>query len=80
VLYLAYIFKVTTGYTNIKYTIQNYYFTRSKILHNLHHMQLIIRLQIILGVFLKLPTVIIRLVMSVLLSIRSQGSTRFPLN
>jgi len=43
-LYLAYILKVTTGYTNIKYTIQNYYFTCSKILHKLHHVQLIIKI------------------------------------
>lgn len=57
--YLAYILKVTTGCTNIKYTIQKYGFTCSKILHKLHRMQLIIRLQIILGVFRKFPTVII---------------------
>jgi len=77
-LYLAYILKVTTGYTNIKYTIQKYYFTCSKILHKLHHMQLIIELQIILGIFSKLLKVIISFVMSVCLPINSQGSIRLP--
>jgi len=43
-LYLTYIFKITTEYKNVKYTIQKYYFTCSKILHKLHYMQLIIRL------------------------------------
>ena len=40
-------------YTNTKYKIQYCYFTCSTILHRLHYVQLIIRLQIILSTFPK---------------------------